>query len=161
MLPDICCLTLCVLFTRQAYVRTHLNTAIYVLDFLSICKAKGDEQQQAQRLIEALTLLLTQACMPSKLLLKCLLCFVSQTVLFPHTCRSSMLLPLPSPRTSPLWLPRTYLWTMPFLPKVHIEWLSELQHVHHDGSYAPHSDCALLSELQHVQAHSGQGCGHS
>ncbi|KAL4852731.1 hypothetical protein ACK3TF_006203 [Chlorella vulgaris] len=64
----------------QAYVRTHLNTAIYVLDFLSICKAKGDEQQQAQRLIEALTLLLTQACMPSKLLLKCLLCFVSQTV---------------------------------------------------------------------------------
>ena len=44
----------------QAYVRSHINTGIYVVDFLKHAKAHDGEKRQVEELIVALTRLLTQ-----------------------------------------------------------------------------------------------------
>ena len=44
----------------QAYIRSCLNTAIYVLDFLKHGKARGDELRQVEELIGAMSRLLVQ-----------------------------------------------------------------------------------------------------
>ena len=44
----------------QAYVRSHVNTAIYVCDFLKHAKAHEGEKRQVEELIAALTRLLKQ-----------------------------------------------------------------------------------------------------
>lgn len=55
-------LTFVVLFSAwtsmlQAYVKSHINTAIYVLDFLKHAKARGGEKAKVEELIAALSLL--------------------------------------------------------------------------------------------------------
>lgn len=60
-------------FMLQAYVRSHINTAIYVLDFLKHAKARGDEKRLVDEYICALTRLLHQVCL-------CVLVFLPGTL---------------------------------------------------------------------------------
>lgn len=48
-------------FPPQAYVTSHVSTAIYVLDFLKRTKARGAEQDVVEREIQALMRLQKQA----------------------------------------------------------------------------------------------------
>lgn len=47
--------------TLQAYVRSHINTAIYIADFLKHARARGPEKIKVDDLVRALRLLLVQS----------------------------------------------------------------------------------------------------
>lgn len=48
--------------TLQAYIRSHITQAIYVLDFLKACKAAPDEWAAVERLQEVYSRLHKQVC---------------------------------------------------------------------------------------------------
>lgn len=45
----------------QAYVGTHVTTAIYVVDFLKQCKSRGRERERVEELVQAYERLRLQA----------------------------------------------------------------------------------------------------
>lgn len=82
----------------QAYVRSHILTSIYVLDFLKYAKARGDEKLEVENIILALQRLLTQVGQVGALIAGCLGPGTRQRW-HAWPCRSSMWLPHRSQRT--------------------------------------------------------------